>query len=210
MPGQKERTPPDDTDILYAVGLGLCRWSEVEAQLYSIFPYLVGTETPQSDLASKAALDSVVSLKAKIQAVQAAANVTVLSSGLLYVITKLLIQVSKMSKKRNQIAHFKIMHEIDSNQLKLVPYYQVGIQTTDKMLKQLMNPLTVDDILDMSEDFMDLAASLHWLVLIIDGGEYPEARPEVFPLLELDPIRHILPHTGPRHGKRQRPRRPSP
>ncbi|MGJ8563874.1 MAG: hypothetical protein ACSHXY_10020 [Alphaproteobacteria bacterium] len=205
MLNQPENEAPNDAEILYAVGLGLCRWSGIEKQLYSLFPHVIMTNSKLSEWASRAALDAMVSLNAKIQAVQSAANITISSPSLLYLVTKLLTKTSKLSKRRNQIAHFRLLHETSSNVLVLAPFFQAGTQSSEKLIKQLSNPLTADDIIKMSEEFRDLAIALHWLTLVVSGEWSHEAQPDVFLLLDCDPIRHILPHTGPRHGKRQRP-----
>lgn len=197
----------DDSEILYAVGLALCRWSEVEAQLYNLFTHALGTyHTSHSAWrASRSALDAVVSINAKIKAIQSSANITFENTSTLYIITKLLSKTSKLSSKRNKVAHFKLLFDKSKNRLILVPYFQVGVQTDEKLFAAPKSGLTADDIIEISESFMDLAASIAWLNTNFYNEPLSEEQQELSQIPDCDPIRHILPHTGRALGKPQPP-----
>lgn len=173
--------------VLRLIGTGLAEWSGIEYELYMLFQMLCCMPPPTTRYygATNAALDAVVSLDAKMKAIQAAANVTLRGRALLYVTTKALARVGKLSKRRNEIAHFGLVTEADSVTSYIEPYLAIAPNKSRKRLY-------ASDLMILISDLQAGNALMRWLNRKV--GEELGLLPifhEPIPDLAL----RILPHT---------------
>jgi len=180
-----------------AIGQALDKWGRVETELFNLFSQLIYSDPKDKHARKNAvyALNAIISFDAKIKAIIAANKVANKDSkGFEYLTVKILAKTTKLSKKRNMIAHFKILRDGRDEWPESVfvcPYFEFFVDANTQ------HRLYYDDIVSLGKKFEVLSGSLHWL----NSNLYvkrKDLRSEFqLPVPDLNHhIHFLLPHTG--------------
>jgi hypothetical protein len=119
---QIPRRPEDDPEysaILFGVGQCLARWSMVEHALARLFAALMGAADPNL---TSTAFDAVISFETRLDMVNAVAE---RSQDVLFRESwnALHNKLSKLYRKRHQVAHFTILYNVTERKHTLHPFF---------------------------------------------------------------------------------------
>jgi hypothetical protein len=144
--------------LLAEVGRAITNFSQIESALADVFCALAGLDKFRSEVI----MASIVSFEARIQVCNNLVSLHPLEGGLAPIWPKLFKKLSKALAKRNQLAHSTPVFVNDG--VALAPYLSAG----NLWLGRPSANLTVEEIVQRGNSFIELMAALHWLANTID------------------------------------------
>lgn len=141
-----------ETEILRAVGASLSNWSMVEMQLSTLFRFL--SEMP--DGKAHAAFDGIISFQIRLGLCDRLMALESLDSLEVEMWRRLSARLTKFYKKRHELAHFSLLHD-DNGGVVIHPFL-----TFEKMLAKNRKGLSLAQIRERSEKFIELHMAIFW------------------------------------------------
>lgn len=128
MPTKPDSRTPPLADMLVAIGSALSNWQHVEAQVARVCLALITTD--KKHRAASAAFHSVLSFRTKLDMTTAAAMMALDEPNLAEWRT-LANRLDRKAKKRNELAHFSLVQDVDLDGQTLVESYTLETNVWD-------------------------------------------------------------------------------